>query len=75
MGPALKRAARISNMLDREGGPTVEDLLADDDILNEVKTGNQRLNEYLCTKQNLSKLIEFITLTPRDPNNKQLTYR
>ncbi len=62
-------------MLEREGGVTIEELLEEDDLLNECKASNPQVCDYICNKQVLSKLIDFITKAPIDPTNRDLTYK
>ncbi|KAI9007011.1 SIT4 phosphatase-associated protein-domain-containing protein [Phycomyces nitens] len=52
----------IDTLLDRED-ITLEDLMDEEDLLQEAKSHNQKLIEYLCKPHNISKLLGYITAT------------
>ena len=49
----------------------MEELLSEEETVSECKNQNSKLLDFLCTKDNLSKLIEYATQTPKDPSNKE----
>jgi serine/threonine-protein phosphatase 6 regulatory subunit 1 len=61
--------------LNKQGGPTIEELLQEEETISECKALNSKLLEFLCQPQNMSKLVKYITLEPQDPSNKDKTYK
>lgn len=53
----------------------MEELLAEEETISECKQQNAKLLEFLCRKQNLSKLIKYATRNPEDPDNKQAAHK
>ena len=53
----------------------LEDLLLEDDTLNECKSQNQKLFEFLSKKENMSTLIRFATRFPGDDISKDRAHR
>ena len=52
---------KIVQLLNKEEGCTLEELLAEEETVSECKNQNSKLLDFLCTKENLSKLIEYAT--------------
>lgn len=53
---------------------SLEELLADDELLQECKALNSRLLEYLCTPTVLAKLFAYITVEPTDQDSSDRRY-
>ena len=53
----------------------VDELLAEDETLQECKSQNQKLVEFLTKKENMSRLIEYATRLPRNVNSKDQAYK
>lgn len=70
---------KINNILNQEEPETglsrLELLLSEEETIQEAKSQNQRLTEFLSRKDNLIKLIKFATRTPEDPDNKTSAYK
>lgn len=70
---------KINNILNQEEPETglsrLELLLSEEETIQEAKSQNQRLMEFLSRKDNLIKLIKFATRTPEDPDNKTSAYK
>lgn len=70
---------KINNILNQEEPETglsrLEFLLSEEETIQEAKSQNQRLMEFLSRKDNLIKLIKFATRTPEDPDNKTSAYK
>lgn len=56
---------------------TLDELLDDDDILQQVKSHNQKLVDFLCRKENVKLLIDYVTIEieQKDENDTMLTKR
>ena len=64
-------ARKINNLLDQEGGCTLEQLLAEDEsCIQQAKQANAKLIEFLTQKPNLRQLIEYATLQPKDDSHE-----
>ena len=63
-------------MLDQEGGCTLEELFAEDEhCLNQLKSSNGRLTEFMCQRETLQKLITYATKMPADPEDHTLAHK
>ena len=63
-------------MLDQEGGCTLEELFAEDEhCLNQLKSSNARLTEFMCQRETLQKLITYATKMPADPEDHTLAHK
>ena len=65
---------KIHQILNKEDC-TLEDLLIEEETISECKSQNTKLLEFLCRKENLSKLIQYATRDPEDPSNKNATFK
>ncbi|KAI9323411.1 SIT4 phosphatase-associated protein-domain-containing protein [Dichotomocladium elegans] len=59
----------IDTLLDREE-IELEDILEEEDLLQEAKSHNQKLVEFLCKPENLHKLLYYITATDLDESRR-----
>ena len=67
---------RINQLLDQEGGCSLEELLTEDDLcLNQCKASHQRLNEFMCQRDALQKLIAYATRMPADPEDHSVAHK
>jgi len=67
---------KINQMLEKEGGCTLEELLLDDEnCINQCKAANTKLIEFLCQRTTLQKLIQYATLRPTDPDNHDTAHK
>lgn len=64
----------IDNILDRETF-TLEELLDEDDILQETKSNNKRLVDFLSQPETLHRLLEYCTLPPDPELNERQQYK
>ena len=48
----------------------LEELLSEEETISECKSQNQKLLDFLCTKENLQKLLSYATQMPEDAENK-----
>lgn len=72
-GLGQKKINNILNQDDNEGGQSkLEQLLAEEETIQECKSQNQRLMDFLTRKENLVQLIRYATRIPEDPNNKTI---
>ena len=62
-------------ILNKQGGPAIEELLQEEETISECKALNSKLLEFLSQPQNMSKLIKYITDEPEDPTNKDKCYK
>lgn len=63
-------ARKINQLLERDGGCSLEELLAEDDFcVQQCKQSNPKLMIFMCQKQNLEQLIKYATLTPTDDSH------
>jgi serine/threonine-protein phosphatase 6 regulatory subunit 3 len=67
--------SKIQQILEKEGGCSLEDLLLENEVVMECKNSNQKLLDYLCKPENLQDLIKYTILYPVDPENKNATHR
>mmetsp|Transcript_24531 Transcript_24531/g.36104 ORF Transcript_24531/g.36104 Transcript_24531/m.36104 type:complete len:138 (-) Transcript_24531:2135-2548(-) len=63
-------ASPVNDILDKESY-TLEELLEEDELLQEVKSGNGRLIEFLATEEVIEKLVGYI-ITPADEDASDL---
>jgi hypothetical protein len=64
-------ARKINNLLDQEGGCTLEQLLTEDEfVIQQAKQANTKLIDFLTQKNNLRQLIEYSTLKPSDESHE-----
>ena len=66
---------KIQNLLNKEGGVTLEELLAEDETVSETKNSNQNLITFLTKEENMERLIKFVIEDPSDPTNKNESYK
>ena len=67
---------KINQMLDQEGGCTLEELLAEDEhCLNQLKSANARLTEFMCQRETLQKLIAYATKMPADCADHSIAHK
>lgn len=52
-------ASAIDGLLDREG-VTLEDLFEEEEIIQEVKSHNSKLVDFLCKPEILAQLVSYI---------------
>ncbi|KAI3647364.1 hypothetical protein MP228_007585 [Amoeboaphelidium protococcarum] len=57
-------SSNIENLLDREGGCTLYELFREDELLQEVKTQNNKVIEFLCQENNLKQIITWLCGIP-----------
>ena len=58
-GGLFDEQSAIADLLEREGGYVLEELLAEDELLQEVKSMNAKLIQVLTEKDNLGTLVEY----------------
>jgi hypothetical protein len=70
---------KINNILnqDEEAGTTsrLDSLLAEDETLQECKSQNPRLIEFLSKRENLIKLIKYATRIPEDIEDNTIAHK
>ncbi|KAI7858854.1 SIT4 phosphatase-associated protein-domain-containing protein [Circinella umbellata] len=59
----------IDTLLERED-IELEDILEEEDLLQEAKSHNQKLVDYFCKPENLTKLLNYITATDLDESRR-----
>ena len=69
------QTSSIDGILERESGFTLEDLLGEDDLLQECKSHNTKLLEFLCQPETISKLIVYITEMPTDDDTEDRRFK
>ncbi|KAI8866876.1 hypothetical protein GQ42DRAFT_165197 [Ramicandelaber brevisporus] len=69
IGMSLRRSA-IEALLDRTDA-TIDELLFENEVLEEVRASNSRLLDVLCEAQNINKMIYYVFgADPSDPNSE-----
>ena len=71
-------AKKINNILAKEEDSDqskLEQLLQEDDTLNELKSHNTKLLEFISKKENLSKLVRYVTKCPGLDASKDRAHR
>jgi len=64
-------ARKINQLLEQEGGCTLEQLLAEDDFcVQQCKQSHPKLMDFICQKANLQQLVKFATLRPEDETHE-----
>ena len=70
---------KINNILNQEetgdGQSRLDKLLNEEETIQEAKSQNPKLIEFLSRKENLSLLIRYATRTPEDPENKSKAFK
>jgi hypothetical protein len=61
--------------LSKDSDNKLEELLAEEETISECKSMNSKLLEFLCEKENLSRLIVYATRLPEDPDNKDIAHK
>ena len=64
----------IDSILDRAGF-TLEELLDEDELLQECKTQNSKLIEFLTQPESLARLISYIVEMPTEADSTQRRYK
>uniref|UniRef100_K3WM88 Uncharacterized protein n=1 Tax=Globisporangium ultimum (strain ATCC 200006 / CBS 805.95 / DAOM BR144) TaxID=431595 RepID=K3WM88_GLOUD len=54
---------------------TLEQVLEEDELIQEVKTRNTKLLEFLSQEQSVLKMIEYVVQTPEDPSDDMRTLK
>ena len=63
-------ARKINQILDQEGGCTLEQLLNEDDFcIQQCKQSHPKLMDFICQRANLEKLIEYATIMPKEESH------
>eukprot|EP00908_Phaeocystis_cordata_P014003 Transcript_25111.p1 GENE.Transcript_25111~~Transcript_25111.p1 ORF type:complete len:714 (+),score=257.10 Transcript_25111:220-2361(+) len=65
----------IDTILEREGGFTLEELLEEDELLQECKSQNTKLLEFLCEPASLTKMITYIVTMPEESDTEARRYK
>jgi hypothetical protein len=64
-------ARKINQLLEQEGGCTLEQLLAEDDFcVQQCKQSHPKLMDFICQKANLQQLVKYATLMPEDESHE-----
>ena len=60
-----------------DGEPTIEDVLECEDMClkHQLSVGNKTLIDFLCSNENLAKLIDYATKLPEDPENISRSFK
>ena len=66
---------QINQLLDQEGGCTVEELLEQEFTVSQCRNENQRLIEFLSQKTTLQKLIKYATMRPEDCESHDIAHK
>jgi len=67
--------SQIDTILERESGFTLEELLEEDELLQECKSQNTKLLEFLCEPATLAKLINYIVTMPEDTDSESRRFK
>lgn len=63
-------------MLEQDGGCSLEELLLEDEhTINQCKSSNPKLSDFLCQKATLQKLITYATLPPQDTESHDIGHK
>jgi serine/threonine-protein phosphatase 6 regulatory subunit 3 len=65
---------KIHQILNREDCK-LEDLLAEEETISQCNSQNAKLLEFICRKENLSRLIQYATRDPEDPSKKDASFK
>lgn len=60
----------IENLLAKKDQCTIEELLDDDDIIQEMRNGNEKLLKFL-KRDRVKSLIDYITKMPEEDDHKK----
>ena len=68
---------KIHQILNQEGGNTVDDLLAEEEVIvNAFKSNNiPKLTAFMCERENLLKLIQYAVKFPQNTDSHEKTYK
>ena len=66
MGMSGAGQKKIKNIMEREDGFELRDLLMEEETVSETKQNNKELLDYLCLKENLSAMISYAVEFPAD---------
>lgn len=64
----------IDTILDRESF-TLEDLLDEEEIVQETKTQNKKLLEFLTQPESMSQILEYLTKEPEDEEDQKRKFK
>jgi hypothetical protein len=67
-------ASPINDLLDR-GGFNLNDLLNEDELIQEVKSKNDRLLEFLCTEKGVDQLITYVIQPANETDTLERKFR
>jgi hypothetical protein len=61
--------------MEREEGFTLRDLLMEEETLNQCKSQNKELVNYLCRREVLEELIGYSVQFPKDQSDQDAVHR
>lgn len=70
----LNTACPVDAILDKEDY-TLEELMDEEELVQECKSLNPRLTEFLKKKENVEKLVSYLVETPEDDADDKRTYK
>eukprot|EP00967_Tisochrysis_lutea_P057918 scaffold73494_cov35-Tisochrysis_lutea.AAC.4 len=65
----------IDTLLASEDGFTLEQLLDEDDLLQECKSQNDKLVEFLAQPDNMSKMIDYVVDMPKESDSEARRFK
>ncbi|KAG6613372.1 putative serine/threonine-protein phosphatase 6 regulatory subunit [Phytophthora cinnamomi] len=64
----------LNDLLEKDGF-TLEEVLQEDELVQEVKTRNTKLIDFLSQEAVLQKLVEYVVVSPEDPSDDLRTLK
>ena len=65
----------VGDLMERESGFTLEDLLDVDEVLQEAKGMNRKLLDFLCTPETLAAMVRYVTVAAPADAASQTKYK
>ena len=60
-------SSNLNKLLDGDNQPTLQEIMEEEDVLQELRTDNKKLVNFLVKNENLGELVKMIVSEP-DPN-------
>lgn len=70
----LMTTSHIDTLLDKED-VTLRELMDEEDILQECKSQNSKLIEFVTKPENMEEMVKLITVEPTDSDDEKLRYK
>ncbi|KAF4751507.1 Integrin beta-1-binding protein 2, partial [Perkinsus olseni] len=72
--PKMTRAAKLDDLLEKGNLSTLEEILSNDEVVQELRAGSSKLVDRLCEKSSLEGMVKILTELPADGSSDNRKY-